>query len=167
MWLGSPRVLANVRGQQCALISYFRWGEPPKPTGEMWCFAPQNHSRFSMTALTVSMYQKSTHTFRFYPFTLHVTRESQQRFNQQRGFYFLSKIWSFSGLLPCNWDNWPHLSPRQGACEQQLSQSDTEWRGADAPLFTAPLTFFLKHFILPSQPICRAWPGGNKWKIVW
>lgn len=95
LWRGSPWGLANVRGQQCALISYLRWGEPPKPTGEMWCFAPQNHSRFSMTALTVSVYQKWTRTFRFHPFTLKVTLESQQKFNHQLGFYFSKQNYSF------------------------------------------------------------------------
>lgn len=62
------------------------------------------------------------------------------------------------------WQIWSHLSPRQGACEQQLSHIDTEWREADAPLFTGPLTFLLTLFLMPSQHICCAWPGKKHLK---
>lgn len=55
-WRLSSSGLGNVRWQQCALIPHCRWLEPPKPTGEMWCFAPQNHSRLSVTALPVSLH---------------------------------------------------------------------------------------------------------------
>lgn len=50
----SPLWLENVRWQQCVPISQFWWIKPPEPMGEMWCFAPQNRSRLSMTALPVS-----------------------------------------------------------------------------------------------------------------
>lgn len=74
-----------------------------------------------------------------------------------------------SNLLS-TWHHWPHLCPRQGSL-RATTFSDWQWREADAPLFTGPLTFLLKLPLMPPQPTAAPDQGGKELKdsfvIVW
>lgn len=149
----------NVRWQQCALISRSRWAEPLNPTDETWCSAPpKNRPRLSMTASP----RRDDRTASGFPF--HIKKPSSVLTAAMLLFWI--EVHLFPAVLSATWQPWLHLSPRQGACEQQLCQIDTEWREADAPLFTGPLTLLLEPLLMPSQPACCSTPGRNKLKIV-
>lgn len=51
-----------------------------------------------------------------------------------------------------------YLRHRQPASDK-LCGTDTEWREADAPLLSGPLTLFPEPFLMPSRPACCATAG--------
>lgn len=115
--------------------------------------------------------QNEKHTLpRVSPFTLK-TFKARNSSSTDSDAFTLSETISHFRSYPCylfvnSTQLTAFITPRQGACEQQLSQIDTEWREADAPLFTGPLTFLPEPFLMPSQPTCCKRAGRNKWKIV-
>lgn len=57
------------------------------------------------------------------------------------------------------------ISSTRSPASQQLSHL-TEWREADAPEFSEPLTFFIAPFLMPSLLTLGGAPWRNKWKIL-
>lgn len=57
------------------------------------------------------------------------------------------------------------ISSTRSPASQQLSHL-TEWREADAPEFSEPLTFFIAPFLMPSLLTLGGAPWRNKWEIL-
>lgn len=116
------------------------WSErPPNPAAETWSLVRLRIER--------SLHIKTT------PRGLYFEKANRRRFRSSRV--------CFTRLHATG----AHLSTRRAARERQLS--DTGWRGADAPLFTGPLTFLLKPpSSWHSSPATAPDTGRNKWRTI-
>lgn len=135
-----------------------QWGETPKPRGCNVMLCASNplasfHDRVSRVTNRSETGDPSA-----------LKTPAQRLFIRQRGFYFertrsLTSVPLPSNLTRLHATGRIYHRGRQPASNNFLGLP-LEWREADAPLFTGPLTFFLKpSLLMPSQPrqLRHAW----------
>lgn len=129
----------------------------------MRCFAPPNHSRLAdrFTPRRVGGWNQPQPLS---PFAVKSSNNAIQHrcsyFDRNHSYFRFSLVNPFQLTRLTAF-----ISSARSPASQQLSHL-TEWREADAPEFSEPLTFFIAPFFMPSLLTLGGAPWRNKWEIL-